>query len=73
MSFAVVREGRVCLVVNGFFVDHYRLEPARCTVLGEVVDGGRGLDRNTKHVYLVESDLEDSPAISPAHAIAFNL
>jgi hypothetical protein len=64
------------VIVNGFFVDQYRLEPARCTVLGEVVDGGRGLDRNTKHVYLVESDFVESPTTqrtSLLHAIAFNL
>jgi hypothetical protein len=45
-------------------------------VLGEVVDGGRGLDRNTKHVYLVESDFVVSPTTqrtSLLHAIAFNL
>jgi hypothetical protein len=67
--FSVVRDGRQGLV-NGFFVDHYRLKPARCTVLGEVVDGGRRLDRNTKHVYRVDSDFVDSPTMSPEHAIA---
>jgi len=57
--------------VDGFFVDHYRLDPTTCTVLGEKV--GDRLDRASKHVYRVESELADTPTTqrtSPLRTIA---